>query len=766
MHTMMSRISSWGGSSLRSFPESFLRASTILLAALLPLFFLPSAALPPTHAKFFLLFAYVFFAGIAWLVHVGVERVVRFPKEPLFYLALALPLVYALSGVMTGWTAASFVGTGTEPDTIAAMILLYGLFALSSLALLSPAVRERSFARALLFSGAAVLLFQFFRVLFPSAALLSLGGAFPAISSNFIGSWHDIGLLSGVICFLGIVLGVRESGAARALAFLSAALGFLMLLLANFSDVWLSVGVLSAAYGAYVLLRARIRRISGWIGALFIGIALVLIAGSFASDALLRLVPERLSVPSLEVRPSWEGTFTIGNRSLEEGSLLFGSGPNSFAREWNRYKTPDVNTTAFWDVSFARGIGVIPTSVVTLGLLGFLGWLAVLLGVVWLGRGFLRPAQLPASSLFPPLFFLAVFLVAAHVFSAPSITISALTFLVLGALVAWKSRERADGLFACTLRSRSFSGIAGSIVLVLLSCCVLFATTALLRAAVSNAFVNAAVVRYQKSGDIGAAERTLARALALYPENDRAHRAAIGLGLLTLSTLAQDSELDSAETEALRANIATAVEHGLSAVSIDANEYQNWLSLAFLYQSLAGVGVEGALEQAQRAYEAAEKENPTSPLPPFRLAQLAVGEGDSERALAQLKKSVELKPDFAPAYYLEAQVLAGEGQFTEAIAPAATVAQIAPEEPAAWFMLGAVLYSAGSLEDASQALEVAVRLQSDYSNALYLLALSYQGLGRTDEALPLLRMVAQLNPENEDVRKAIEGAASATTGAQ
>src|SRR3989338_8177488 len=61
---------------------------------------------------------------------------------------------------------------------------------------------------------------------------------------------------------------------------------------------------------------------------------------------------------------------TLGGKKL-----IVGSGPNQFVGEWLMSKPSAVNQTIFWNTDFNYGVGLIPTFIVTTGLLGIIAWL-------------------------------------------------------------------------------------------------------------------------------------------------------------------------------------------------------------------------------------------------------------------------------------------------------------------------------------------------------------------------------------------------------
>jgi tetratricopeptide (TPR) repeat protein len=232
----------------------------------------------------------------------------------------------------------------------------------------------------------------------------------------------------------------------------------------------------------------------------------------------------------------------------------------------------------------------------------------------------------------------------------------------------------------------------------------------------------------------------------MYSQNDRAHRAAIEIGLLQLSQLLSGGETDEATLAQLQDTLATTIQHGLSAVAIENNNYQNWLALARLYGELAGVGVEGAEAAARSAYEEAQKNSPTNPLPFLGLAQLELQASNDVGAREYLLRALEVKPDLAAALFLLSQIEARAGDLPAARARAEAVVQVAPNDSLGWYNLGTIYYAEENYEFAGAAFERAVGIQNDYANALFLLSASYAQLGFYEEGATALRAVAALNP--------------------
>src|SRR3989344_7413185 len=169
-------------------------------------------------------------------------------------------------------------------------------------------------------------------------------------------------------------------------------------------------------------------------------------------------------------------------------------------------------------------------------------------------------------------------------------------------------------------------------------------------------FVNRAVSVYNSTKDFEQASKETRTALAIFSENDRAHRAAVELGILQLGEMISSGDTSEDARAKLQNTLTMTIQHGLSAVKIESSNYQNWLSLAELYEKLAGVGIEGAEEQARIAYGEAQKNNPTNPLPSLGLAQVDLLSKNDTAAREHLLAALQIKPDLVAAIFLLSQI--------------------------------------------------------------------------------------------------------------
>lgn len=736
--------------------------SMLLLISLLPIFFVPLLWVTLVQAKVVLIVLLLLVAAVAWIAARLVEGSMRVPASLLLVSGVLIPLAYAFSVAFSGVSQISLVGSGVEQDTLAFSGILFSALALTALIFSGEERAAEKALRSLAIGAFALLVLEIVHFAIPS---LSLGGVIASQTGNAFGNWHEFAIILGFFVLLGLTVHTTAAAAGiwKYLFYLVVVASLVFLVIANFFDVWAVLIVIALVALAAELSAAHARsgrfvfswRTHGvWVAVIAIALFSMMFGGYINN-----VLPARIKISHTEVRPSWQGTMGIGGAALTQpASLFFGSGPNTFAREWGLYKPASVNQTIFWNADFNAGIGAIPTSFVTTGIFGTLAWIVfvvTLLGIA--ARALMRRARdvqgtLYAAALGLASSYLAVFLV----FYVPGPALSVSVFLAAGLLVAF-SRQAGFGrpLFA-SLGAGSLRSIAHVVALSVFGFVSIMAPLGVARVLASEVILNRGIVVYNETKDTAATSALIGQALRVNPSSARAHRLAVQLGLVQLQQmLAQTDAKDEAARAQLQATLEATIQHGLAAVTINADDYQNWLELAGLYQQLAGVKVEGAYENARAAYQRARMENPSSPVPLFQLGQLELLTGNKDEALKNLAAAAQLKPDFAAAYYVASQIYASNDDLKNALAAAALATQYAPQDPLAWYNAGAIAYVGKDYPNAIAGLEQALTLQSNYANASYILGLAYYDAGRTADSLKVFEALGTLDPGQQVVQDAI-----------
>ncbi len=738
--------------------DSLARVLLIALFAILPFFFLPVAWLTSLQSKVIVASVILGLVAILWTVARIRQGGGSLPWNMLFAASAVLPIVYAVSTVVNGFASVSIIGTGIEPDTLAVVCLEFAALALTAMVLGGVERNTTSALRGLLGGMLALQVVHVIHMIVPS---LTLGGVLAGETGNAMGTWHEFTMLMGFALVSSLAL-IRSSVADGLWKWVVMAVGILsvpILIINNFADVWIAVAVASLVVILVRWFHSRAPISVSFARGEWAAIAVLIVAAllSFLGPKVVAVLPESISVVQVEVRPSWQGTFQVGEQSLSNPkAFIFGVGPNTFTREWGLYKPIEVNQTPFWNSDFNVGVAPIPTSFISLGIVGVLAWLFYIVAVLWSAIVlWVRRGDTMLSSRVLTVSVGVVYMLAFHLSSVPGTSLGLLMFLLTGLLVAMSmqayAQERSFTVGGGNARNAVKLAIAALIILT-----AVIASIAIVRAVLADAMINRAVISYNSTQNLQKSTDLISLSLKIQPSNDRAHRSAVELGLLKLQQLIASNDKDQdAARAALQSTLEDTIKHGLEAVQIDGRDYQNWLQLATLYSQLAGAKIEGAYDNARAAYVRAQQENPTSPLPLLNLGQLDALQGNYDAALENLGKAVQLKPDLASAYYLASQIYVAKSDANNALLAAAQAARFAPNDPLAWYNAGAIAYAGGDYRDAAIAMQQALALQSQYANAMYVLGLSLVQLGQPQDAITVFQALDQLDPNQPIVLQII-----------
>lgn len=726
--------------------------------------FIPSSSVPFTTTK-----AFVLAAGA--LITLALYILARLSRGnvilPPFALvgALWLPVVaYALSAAFSGTSFANALwGAGLEPDTLGLMLAVAVLGTMAALVLRRP-----EHYRLFLVVGAWA-----FMVLVAVEVLTVLVGQFaPKIISpafSVVGSVSDLASVLG-LGVIGVLIALREleiEERARRALIASGVAATVLLAVANSSLVWILIALVSLGlFVESVMQRGSQRRDTDLDDVAVIdeeplmadegkrslvlplatlAISLFFLIGGTLGGALA----SALNVNEVNVRPSWQSTFSVGNKVLSSAPA-FGSGPGTFGADWLKYRDASLNSTVFWNIDFTSGIGFIPTSFVTTGLVGILAWVAFLALFVVFGLRMLilrapQDAFVRYVSMFSFLASLYLFTVA--VFDLPNVVVLSLAFVFAG-LFASTMRFSARGVQWGVIFSRSPR----------LGFVIVFSLTILLLAQVVAAYT--LVGRYiaasqlsaagsaLSSGNLDAAERAVQNSVSFAP-SAAAYQIASGIAATRLNQIVSSSTMPAAAAQkAFQEALSAGINAALTATSLAPSDYQNWLALGNLYAQAVPLNVESAYDSAKTAYDKAQALNPTNPQIQYILAQLNIANKNTKAAEENLKAAIALKRDYTAAIFLLSQLEVQDGNVKDALASALAAAYFQPNEPNILFQVGILYAAQADYTNAALALSAAVGANPQFANARYFLSAVYAKQGNFENALSEMQAIADMSPEN------------------
>lgn len=736
----------------------------LVLAFLLPIFFIPSNIFPFQFGKTLILSLGGLLSLSFWIGHKLREGKISLPTGPPYLVAIVILLIALISSLFSGVITRSLIGLGLETDTFFTVLMLFILMFMTSILFRS---KKRIFNLYLTFfiSSIILLVFQLLRA-FLGVDFLSFG-VLTNTTSNLLGRWNDLAIFFGLYSLMSVVTleFFRPSKILKILLYITLVLSVLFMVVINSLMAWLTLGVLSLVLLIYLALngrpsqdfRAEVENHSKNVTVIaklpiilvLLSVVFVLVRGPVGSA-----VSSRLGIIQISARPSTRSTLDIAKSSLPNNPA-FGVGPNRFATEWSLYKPNLVNNTPFWNVNFNFGIGVIPTTLVTTGILGFISWIAFLGALILLGIKalFSSPNNNVSRFLIVSSFLATLFLWTFSVIYVPGIAVLALTFMMTGAFLSTMFQEGfiKDRQISFTNSSKvGFVSVFALIAFLIINIGLgYFVVTRY----ISATYFQRTLVAVNIEGNIEKGGENINRAVS-FAKTDRNYRLLSQLHIANLNSVLNEEDLSQTEEGRIRFQtiLGQAIASAQEATKVDKNNYQNWLSLGNIYEAIVPLGIEGSYESAKNTYEEAEKVAPTNPSVDLVLARLEVVNGDNDKAREHIVDALTKKNNYTEAIFLLSQIEINEGNITEAINSVEAASFITPNDPIVFFQLGFLRYNQGDFSGAISALERAVILNPPYSNAKYFLGLGYFNVGRTEEAIFQFQDIELLNPDNPEVK--------------
>jgi tetratricopeptide (TPR) repeat protein len=761
----------------KSFLEKIIVVILIGLVFLMPIFFLSISGLE--FAKNLLLSGAVIGSLVLTLLLWVKQGSVFFPKSKIFPPLFFLVIVYAFSSFLSGVFSESFFGNSMETTSSFELFLLSILVFLFAVFFRTKERIMYAFS-ALFISSGIVFLFQIFHLIFPT---LTVVGISANKTANLIGIWSDLGIFSGIIVLLSLIFLEKLNKHQRLLRFVI--YGFLAVALffhglALYSASWIILGIVTLSLSVFFFFE----RVSGfksknvsvvekWLFTPSFVVAMISVAFIFFGSTINGKLFQVLNIPPVQdIRPSWSGTRQVisgifkenNSASLVAGKkdIILGVGPNRFFIFWQKYRPREINYTPWWSIDFNEGVGTIPTSLVTVGIIGALAWIVFLLRFIFGGVWVMRSRYAKMDKLGQRIV-LASFVGALYCWIVAFIgTVGAipftLAFVFTGLFLGFLSFDDAPQVKEYSYLKNPQKGFTIVVVLlVLLGSFVFLGYSSLKKARSFFAYRNAVILA--TGGDLEKADAELSKAIALAP-GDNYYRSYSALNSYRAQQLVTRTDISPDD---LRLQFGmyfkTSIESAQKAISIDDANYQNWISLGNAYAMIVPFGIEkisdDAYAQAVASYEKAVIRNPSNPQISYTLAMLAVSGNRPEEAKMYAGRVLELKNDNSDALILLSQIEENSGRFERALSIMESAPATELSNPQILFRIGYLRYKIGNYQSAISVLEKVVQAIPSYSDAKYFLGLSYYGNEETNKALKEFNDIKILNPERTDISQII-----------
>ncbi len=745
----------------------FTRIVLAIIGIALPVFFLPSLAISVPVAKTMLFAIGTIVALAATFLAIIQRGTVSIPWNLFSLSIILLPVTFLLSAVFASDRAAALWGYGFETQTFGFLLVGVILTLLASFAFENKKAVYTALS-GVVAAGALIGLFHVLRFVF-GAGFLSFG-IFNGSASSVVGAWSDLSYFAAFIAVLSsIVLAMmRLPVLPRVVAYAAYVSSLVLLVVTNISTAWWIAAVVSVVFMVYVLSlpdfkkvslsgveengnEASPKRVIAWHSLAVIILAVAfLLSGSSITGGL----SARLGTEIMEARPSWSATLDMARVTLSQ-NMVFGIGPNNFTHAWLANKPVGVNESMFWGTDFNAGIGLIPTFFATNGLSGIGAWLFFfgLMALFGVRSLFAGGTDTMSRFLSVAAFFGMATLWAIAFVAVPGHALYGLAFFMTGLFMAGLYRDdlisrRRLAIFAAP--RASFLSVLVLIVSLIgvVSVGFLFAERSL-----ATVYSNRAIIAANRDGNLALANDLNNRAIAI-DDRDSFRRLASQINIAQISALLSD---ESARPETVRAQFETllssAIQNANVATEAAPGRYENWMNLGQVYGAVVPepFRIEGAYESAQAAFAEARRLNSTGPAVLLAIARLEADHGNLSAAVQAAEEATSLKQNYAEAHFFIAQVAIAQGDINRAIERTQTAALLSPGNAGLFFQLGVLYYNVPNYQNAAAAMLRAVEILPDYANARYFLGLSLWRIGDTEGAIAQFEEIQRTNQDNMEI---------------
>lgn len=741
----------------------------LVVTALLPIFFVPMSFISLQFSTSLLFSFGVIVSAVLYIVSGITTGSLDLPKPAKYSLGFlaVVPLVYTLAGISKGFSRMAFFGYTFDTSTVGFIVLAFVY-----LFIVSIYFREKSRINlAYKAFGLSTLLFAVFvliRIL-TQGKMLSFG-VLPNVTTTMLGSWNNLAILFSISSLLSLLAleMLPMSKVQKILSYLGLVVSLFFLVLVNFTSVWMVLAIVSFLLVLYKVfysdadaLGTTLKEKLSKVSVLPLVVMVLSLVFFFGSNSYGLFLASKLKTESVEIRPSFATTMEIARNTLRT-SPLFGSGPNTFIKEWSAYKPTDIVSTVFWNTDFPSGVGLLPTFLVTTGLIGLLSWVLFLGFFVYLGFKsiFIRIEDSKLRYFTVSSFFVSLFVWIISFVYVPSTPVFVIGFFFTGLFFA---SIYAAGIIPVSSRQFNLNprlGFVSSLVMVASLVAVVSLGYGLFKNSLSLWYFQKSSYALNTENNSKLSEEYMLKAIVTVP-NDVYYRSLSEIQLVKLNEiLSQDpakvkqEEVQKQFTDGLLA----AVTSGVSAKDRDPLNYLNWVALGRVYDavSIPQLNIAGSYESAQIAYIEALKLNPKNPGIFMLLARLAVNKNDLNQARNYAQQAIQVKNNYLDAYFLLSQIEVSTNNIRSAIQSVAAASVIDPTNPAIFFQLGLLKYNIQDFDGAIESLEKAVAMTPDYANAKFFLGLSYEATKQREKAIKQFEDLSVSNSDSQEVKQILE----------
>lgn len=727
-----------------------------------PLLVLPWTAQGQEINKQTLFLIFVCLGTIAWLATQIMRKKFSVKQGTVFFVSVFFALSVIVSGILSEAVYLSWIGESSQEYMSCFTIFGFWLLFIVGAHLFSKTDTQRLLFSLGIISSAIVGLLAIFEIF-----------GFPLLESNVIGTPSALGLyLSVWAVIVSAVFALSKDSQmflakgllgviTRISGIISIIASAIVLVALDYWVLWLITlfGLICIFIFSFINVNQPTKYVYYILPLILFGLSLVFI---FLPTGFQSVYPG-------EIAPSYSASWRIAEQSMQNKSWLFGSGPGTFAFDYDAYKSVSINQTALWDTHFDRSASHILTMLATYGLLTTCIYLLFIV-LILLGSAIYFFKHRQNDFKFAHVWFAGWLMIVVSQFIYSSNFTLSFLFWLLTACLGSQIFERE--------RSYNFSGSARQILVAFYGFALL--TVGLLTVIFitfsrygADVLFARGVVNDSTGVSIDDVIADLEMATRFNKLSDLYARNLANAYLLKTAELLKDT---SSDPQQISQYVASSITEAQRAVALSKKNVINWALLGDVYREFAPF-VTGADALAVEAYQKAIELSPQNPkyqvalgrsylIQADKISILLSGEDSQQNqvlfdeALANavliLEEALNKKSDYAPAQYYLALALERQGNIVEAIERMQATQRVAPYDIGVALQLGLLYLSQGRTSEAEQMFVYAVGLAPNFANARWYLAAVYEQDGEIEKAIEQIEAILIYDSENTLVKQRLE----------
>ncbi len=466
----------------------------------------------------------------------------------------------------------------------------------------------------------------------------------------------------------------------------------------------------------------------------------------------------KINLP-IEVSPGTNLSFTVAKESLKEKFFL-GAGPGQYGYAFSLHKPKEFNDNSLYNLRFYDGSGAVFESLATIGALGTVSLLLVLLSFLSV-IVYLLSRDKEKNKVYSLGFVSAaiIFLINAMMLRmSGSILLVGVILSILAMAITIKESDSEEKSFSLSLKASPKFALTLAFIFMVIATCVIFLFVFVGKVIVADMYIGSAN-REAAISESGSVSKVL-RAIELYGKEGRYYSRLSQeyMALVNQEIAKGESERDLNKVQVYLNNSIIAANMGKDLMKQDvlATEIS-----AQVYES-AGVYVPDSLPLTETAYKRAQELEPENPNFYLKLGQTKEAIAASKKEEAEKKQlvqeagdlfqeSINKKGNFDAGYYNLALVKQALGEMDSAIENMQKAASYNNQNINYFYGLAGLLQSRNKNDDMKNAENIYKRILEVSPNEINVhlsLGMLYENTGKKQEAINEYQKVFDLLPED------------------